>query len=166
MEISWFYHINPLLATFLLATLPIFELRAAIPIAIANFDIPLWQIFIISVIGSILPGILIVYFLGPVSNWLRKWKIFDKFFQWLFDRTRAKFDKKYAVWGKLALMFFVAIPLPGTGVWTGSVVAWLFNFEKKQALLYIILGAILAAILVTAISLGIFEAFKFLPIGK
>ena len=85
----------------------------------------------------------------------------DKFFKWLFARTRAKFDKKYAVWGKLALMFFVAIPLPGTGVWTGSLAAWLFNFNKKHALAYIGLGSILAGILVTLISIGAFTIFDF-----
>jgi uncharacterized membrane protein len=159
MDISWIYNIDPALATFLLSMLPIFELRAAIPIAIANFDLALWQIFAISVIGSFVPAILIIYFLGPVSNWLRKWSVLDKFFTWLFDRTRAKFDKKYAVWGKLALMFFVAIPLPGTGVWTGSLAAWLFNFEKKQSLIYIALGSLLAGILVTLISVGAFKIF-------
>jgi uncharacterized membrane protein len=162
MDISWVYNIDPALATFLLSMLPIFELRAAIPIAIANFDLALWQIFIVAVIGSYIPGVLIIYFLGPVSNWFRKWKVFDKFFTWLFDRTRAKFDKKYALWGRLALMFFVAIPLPGTGVWTGSLAAWLFNFDKKQSLLYIALGSILAGSLVTLISVGAFKIFDFI----
>jgi len=121
----------------------------------------LWQIFIVAVLGSFLPAIFIVYWLGPVSNWFRKWSVMDKFFKWLFARTRAKFDKKYAVWGKLALMFFVAIPLPGTGVWTGSLAAWLFNFNKKHALAYIGLGSILAGILVTLISIGAFTIFDF-----
>ena len=162
MDISWFYNIDPVLATFLLSMLLVFELRAAIPIAIANFDMALWQIFIVSVIGSFIPGIFIVYFLGPISNWFRKEKLFDRFFRWLFARTRAKFDRKYAVWGKLALMLFVAIPLPGTGVWTGSLAAWLFNFNKKESLIYIGLGSLIAGVLVTLISVGAFTIFDFI----
>lgn len=161
MDISWFYNINSVLATFLLSMLPIFELRGAIPLAITRFDMPLWQIFIVAVTGSFIPGIFIVYWLGPISNWFRKQSILDKFFRWLFDRTRSKFNKKYAVWGRLALMFFVAIPLPGTGVWTGSLAAWLFNFDKKQALVYIGLGSILAGLLVTLISVGVLKIFDF-----
>ena len=157
MDISWFYNINPVLATLLLSMLPIIELRGAIPLAIANFDLALWQIFTVSVIGSFIPAIFIVYWLGPVSKWFRKWKIFDRFFIWLFDRTRSKFDKKYAAQGKLALMFFVATPLPGTGVWTGSLAAWLFNFDKKQSLIYIALGSILAGVIVVTV----FKIFDF-----
>lgn len=160
MEISWIYNIHPLVATFLLSILPVFELRAAIPVVMANFDTPLWQIFVVAVLSSIIPGILIIYFLGPISNWLRRWKIFDRFFTALFARTRAKYDKKYAVLSKVALMLFVAIPLPGTGVWTGSLIAWLFNFDKQQALIYISLGSFLAGILVMMISLGAFKIFE------
>ncbi|MFA6466370.1 MAG: small multi-drug export protein [Patescibacteria group bacterium] len=160
MEISWIYNIHPLVATFLLSILPVFELRAAIPMVMANFDTPLWQIFVVAVLSSIIPGILIVYFLGPISNWLRRWKIFDRFFDALFARTRAKYDKKYAVLSKVALMLFVAIPLPGTGVWTGSLIAWLFNFDKQQSLIYIGLGSFLAGVLVMMISLGAFKIFE------
>lgn len=156
------HNLNPVLATFLLSMLPVFELRAAIPIAIGNFDIPLWYVFIISVIGSFIPAIFIVYWLGPISNWLSQWSVMNKFFIWLFARTRSKFNKKYAVWGKLALMIFVAIPLPGTGVWTGSLAAWLFNFNKQQALIYIGLGSVIAGLLVTLISVGVFTIFDFI----
>lgn len=160
MEISWIYNIHPLLATFLLSILPVFELRAAIPMVMANFNTPLWQIFVVAVLSSIIPGVLIIYFLGPISNWLRRWKIFDRFFDALFARTRAKYDKKYAVLSKVALMLFVAIPLPGTGVWTGSLIAWLFNFDKQQSLIYISLGSFLAGVLVMMISLGAFKIFE------
>jgi len=161
MDISWIYNINSALATFLMSMLPVLELRAAIPIAIANFNIPVIYIFCLAVIGSFIPGVLIVYFLGPISNYLRKWSYLDKFFIWLFARTRAKFDKKYTSWGKLALMLFVAIPLPGTGVWTGSLAAWLFDFNKKEALIYIGLGTVLAGALVTLISMGVITIFNF-----
>jgi len=160
MDIPWVYNISPALATLLLSMLPVFELRVAIPFAIANFSIPLWQIFIYSIIGSFIPAIFILYFLGPISNYLRKWSLGDRFFTWLFARTRAKFKQKYITWGKLALAFFVAIPLPGTGVWTGSLVAWLFNFNKQEALIYIALGSVLAGLIVVLISVGAFTIFE------
>ncbi|MBU1203037.1 small multi-drug export protein [Patescibacteria group bacterium] len=162
MDISWIYNIDPRLATFLLAMLPITELRASIPIALGNFGLPVYQAFYLSVIGNFIPAVLIVYFLGPISRWLRKVKIFDKFFVWLFARTRKRFDERYSLWGKISLLVFVAIPLPMTGVWTGSLAAWLFNIKKTDALIFIALGALVAGILVTLISLGAFSIFEFI----
>jgi len=152
---------HPALATFLLSMLPLAELRVAIPLAMANFDLATWQIFIVAVVGSFIPAVLILYFLEPISQWLSQWKVWDKFFKWLFYNTRKRFDQKYALWGRLALMMFVAIPLPGTGVWTGSLAAWLFNLGKKQSLIYIALGAILSGGIVTLITLGVLTIFKF-----
>ena len=160
MDIEWINNLSPQLATFLLAMLPITELRVSIPVALETFDLPIWQAYVLSVVGDIIPGVLIIYFIGPISRFLRKWRIADKFFVWLFAHTRSRFDAKYKVWGNLALLFFVAIPLPFTGVWAGSVAAWLFGIKKKDSLIYIILGAMLAGVLVTLISLGIFGFFK------
>ena len=161
MEFSWIYNISPHLATFFLAMLPVTELRASIPIALESFHLPVYQAFILSVVGGYIPGIVIIYYIEPISRWLRKKsKFFDRFFDWLFSRTRKKFNGKYAVWGNLALMLFVAIPLPGTGVWTGSLAAWLFNVKKRDALIFVGLGAILAGVLVTLISLGVINIFK------
>lgn len=160
MNIEWINNLSPQLATFLLAMLPITELRASIPIALETFHLPIWQAYFISIVGDIIPGFLIIYFIGPISRFLRKWKVADKFFAWLFARTRKRFDGKYKVWGNLALLFFVAIPLPFTGVWTGSIAAWLFGIKKKDALLYVSLGAMLAGVLVTLISIGVFGIFR------
>ena len=163
MEIfTWLSETSPQLATFLLAMLPVTELRASIPIALEVFHLPIWQAFIWSVLGDILPAILIIYYIGPISRWSRKrWRIADKFFTWLFARTRRKFDSSYATWGKIALMLFVAIPLPITGAWTGSIAAWLFDVEKKEAIAYVSLGVLIAAILVTLLTLGFINIFNF-----
>lgn len=162
MNFDFLNNIDPIFATFIMSMLPVAELRVAIPVAMANFDLPLWKILLAAILGSFVPAIVIIYFLGPISTWLRKWKTLDRFFTWLFDRTRHKFDEKYALWGNLALMFFVAIPLPGTGVWTGSLAAWLFGLNKKQALIYIAFGAILAGFLVALVFLGVFKIFDFI----
>lgn len=162
MDIAWVYNINPVLATLIMSMLPVLELRASIPIAMASFDLSVPMVLFLSVVGSFAPAPFVIYWLGPISRFLRKNKALDKFFGWLFARTRAKFDKKYALWGNLALMIFVAVPLPGTGVWTGSLAAWLFNFDKKQALLYVGLGTLIAGILVTLVSMGAFKFFDFI----
>lgn len=159
MDISWVYNINPLLATFLMSMVPVLELRAAIPIAVSSFNLSVYYIFLAAVLGSFVPALVIVYFLGPITKVLRKVKFLDRFFEWLFNRTRAKFNDKYALWGNLALMIFVAIPLPGTGVWTGSLAAWLFNFNKQQSLIYIFLGTLIAGIIVTLASVGAIKIF-------
>ncbi|RJQ33319.1 ligand-binding protein SH3 [Candidatus Parcubacteria bacterium] len=161
MELSFLNNLSPQLHTFFLAMLPIGETRVAIPVALENFHLPIWQAFTFSVLGSFVPAILIIYFIGPVSAWLiRNFKTAAKFFNWLFDRTRKKFAGKYETWGKLALMIFVAIPLPATGVWTGSLAAWLFAIDKKSSLIYIGLGTFISGIIVTIITLGIKNIFN------
>ena len=158
MDLNWINDISPALATFLLAMLPIAELRLSIPIALGALELPLWQAYIFSVIGNYIPAVLILYFFGPISKFLSKdEKIFAKFFSWLFTRTRNKFDKKYKTWGNIALLLFVAIPLPVTGAWTGALAAWLFGINKKDSLLYILLGILLSGIIVSLISLGVFK---------
>jgi uncharacterized membrane protein len=159
---DFIYSLPPQLATVLLAMLPVTELRFSIPFALEVLNLSVFEAFIWSIIGDIIPAFLIIYFIGPISKFLRKhWKAADRFFDWLFSRTRRKFSKSYTAWGKFALMIFVAIPLPGTGVWSGSIAAWLFDLSKKESLCYIIMGAILSGVLVTAISLGFFKIFNF-----
>jgi len=153
--IELFKNVPPQWATFLMATLPIAELRVALPLALTVYNLPLWQAFIFSVLGNIVPVFFILYFIDSVSKFLMaKIKIFNRFFLWLFARTRVKFEGKYARWGLLALAIFVAIPLPMTGAWTGALAAFLFQIPKKQAAIYIILGVLGAGIIVTILTLG------------
>ena len=161
MDFSWASNLPPQLATFLLAMLPIAELRVSIPLAIEVLDLDIYQAFLFSVLGSFVPAILIIFFIEPVAKFLRSnFKIFDKFFEWLFQRTRRRFADKYKIWGNLALMIFVAIPLPVTGVWTGSLAAWLFGIKRKEALFYIAMGTIIAGIIVSLVSVGFITIFS------
>ncbi len=103
-----------------------------------------------------IPVFFILWFLEPVSNWLRKnFQIFDKFFTWLFEYTRKRHAKKMGVYKELALIILVAIPLPMTGAWTGSLVAFLFGVPYKKALPLIFLGVLIAGVIVTLASIGI-----------
>lgn len=160
MNLELFTNLPPQLATFIIAMLPVTELRASIPFAIFHLNLSYYESFIYSVLGVIVPSFLIIYAVGPVSRFLmKKSKLAERFFNWLFERTRKKFKDKYADWGNLALMIFVAIPLPATGVWTGSLAAWLFGINKKESLTYISLGAFISGIIVLLISLGALKLF-------
>lgn len=158
---SFLSNISHGLATFLLAMLPMGELRASIPVGLLVFHLPLWQVFILSVLGNMVPAILIVYLLGPISDILRKIKVMDRFFSWLFAHTRKRFDGHYASWGNIALMVFVAIPLPVTGAWTGAAAAWLFGIKKTPAIFFIFCGVLLAGVIVSLVSLGALSLFNF-----
>lgn len=98
----------------------------------------------------------ILYLLGPIEHALSaRSRIAAHFFSWLFMHTRRKFTRKYERYGLIALCIFVAIPLPGTGVWTGSVAAWLFDIKKVSAMLAIAVGALIAGIVVTIATVGV-----------
>jgi uncharacterized membrane protein len=142
-----------LLFPFVLAMLPISELRGAIPYAWAQGVSPLLA-YIISVLGNLVPIPFLLLLLGPVSKKLRKFKLFDKFFSWWFSHAlkRSKIVEKYEAIG---LLLFVAIPLPVTGAWTGSVVAFLLGFKFKIAFPIITLGVGVAGIIVTIVCMGI-----------
>ncbi len=149
---GWFSHMNRYLATMLLAMIPLAELRGAIPIASQAFHMPLWQAFICAVIGNMIPIPFILLLLGPASEWLMKHsKVMERFFNWLFARTRRKLEKQYELYAEIALAVFVAIPLPLTGAWSGAVAAFLFDIPFKKALFWIFVGVLGAAVAVTAV---------------
>lgn len=153
--VNLFKDIPAELATVLIAMIPIAELRAALPIALTAYQLPIWEAFVLSVIGNMIPVFIILWLIEPVSKFLRRWKVFNRFFNWLFDRTRRKFYDKHAKWGDLALVIFVAIPLPATGAWTGSLAAWLFGIPMRRAVPLILTGVVIAGIIVGLLSLGI-----------
>jgi len=144
------------LTTFLLAMLPVTELRGAIPLALGVYKLSAAQALLWSVFGNLVPVFFLLLFLEPVAKYLgQKNYHLNLFFQWLFQRTRQKHSKRFALWGSLALIAFVAIPLPMTGGWTGSVAAFVFGVEFKKAFPLIALGVIIAGFIVTAASLGV-----------
>ena len=146
------------LQTFIIAATPILELRGAIPIALFNYELSIASAFIFSVLGNIFPVIFILLFFEKVSLFLRKRsKFFDKFFDWLFARTRRNHQGNYEKLKDLFLVIFVSIPLPITGAWTGSLCAFLFGIPFKRAFPLISLGVVIAGVLVTLISLGIIK---------
>lgn len=150
---------SPTAITFVLATLPISELRGALPYALLVGKTPLVQAYAVSVAGNMLPIPFILYFLEPCSNFLSRWPLGDRFIQWVFARTRARSEtvRKYET---LGLILFVAIPLPVTGAWTGSVAAFLFGLRKVPALAAVLCGVCIAGIVVSTLTLGVQGAFS------
>lgn len=144
--------------TFIIAALPVSELRGAIPVAL-SMKMPLFKAYWIAVLGNLLPVIPLLVALGPISARLRRFKPWHLFFEWLFERTKKRADlvEKY---GTIGLIMFVAIPLPVTGAWTGCVAASLFKIKFRHALIAITLGVLIAGIIVSAVSTGGFAFYR------
>jgi len=142
------------LYTILIAASPLVELRCAIPLAIGMFQFSWPKALFLSVLGNILPILPLYYFLRYFSDFLsRHFKIMDRFFDWLFSRTKAKTNEQFKKWGSLALVIFVAIPLPLTGAWTGTVAAFLFNINPIVAFGLVSLGVLIAGGIVTTLTI-------------
>lgn len=159
--VSVFQSVPSEVATVLTAMVPIGELRGALPIALTVYDMPFWQAYLLSVIGNMIPVALIIWFFDPVAEFLMQHsKFFKKFFEKLFEKTRSKHGKKFERWGALALITFVAVPLPITGAWTGSLAALLFGIPFKKAFPTILIGVMIAGLIVGALTLGTGSLFS------
>ncbi|MFH1755728.1 MAG: small multi-drug export protein [Candidatus Latescibacterota bacterium] len=152
--VSYLSQFSAEMATFILAMLPISELRGAIPYAITVGGLSWQDAYIIAVIGNFIPVLPILYLIGPVSERLRRIRLFNRFFDWLFARTRRK-GKLIERFEMIGLILFVAIPLPVTGAWTGSLAAFLFGVRKRLAIPAIIMGICLAGMIVTLATTGV-----------
>ena len=145
------------ISVILVAAMPISELRGAIPVAMMyGFD-PLTA-YLLAVIGNLIPVVPLLLWLEPVSNKLRRYKSWDKFFDWLFTRTHRRHSEYFEKYGTIALSLFVAIPLPVTGAWTGCAAAFVFGIKFRHAFPAVLLGVLVAGVIVTFTSLG-FLAF-------
>ncbi len=136
------------------AALPVSELRGAIPLAL-SLGISLPKAFWLAILGNCVIVAPALFLFLPVTNFLRKFKIWSKFFDWVFERTKKNSDaiQKYEA---LGLAIFVAIPLPMTGAWSGVIAASLFKIRFRYAFISIISGVICAGLIVSALcALGI-----------
>ncbi|MBC7084983.1 MAG: small multi-drug export protein [Methanomethylovorans sp.] len=160
MLISFFSDFPHWLATILLSSIPVSELRGAIPIAILQYQMHPAQAYILAVIGNMIPVIPLLLYLEPVSNYLRRFKFWDKFFNWLFNRTHRNHSATFEKYGTLGLAIFVAIPLPATGAWSGCAAAFVFGIGFRHALFAITIGVLIAGLIVTTVTLGGINLFN------
>lgn len=138
----------PQLAVFLIAMVPLVECRGAIPFGLVVLRLPLWEVLPLAIAGNILPVPFILLLIRPVIAWFKKTKLFRPLAEWLEAKADKKKDKvlKYS---ELGLFAFVAIPIPGTGAWTGALIAALLEMRVKNAFITILLGMICAALIMT-----------------
>ena len=147
-----------IVATFLVSMVPIIELRGAIPIGV-GYGLDYWVVVLVAVIGNIIPVPFIILFIRKIFELMRKWsKKLDGIVTKLEKRAESKSDvvQKYAFWG---LFVLVAIPLPGTGAWTGALVAAMLDMRLKRAFPAIAFGVITAAAIVTFVTYGADKLF-------
>ncbi|MCI8397639.1 MAG: small multi-drug export protein [Clostridia bacterium] len=139
--------------------IPIIELRGAIPIGVITFHLSYFEAFIISFIGNILPVYFIVKFIRPIFDLLGKIKILKKIIDWATEKATKKISEseKLKKATLLGVFLFVAIPVPGTGAWMGSLIANFLDLEAKKAVPVIVAGVFTAGIIMlglTAIANG------------
>lgn len=147
-----------LILTFLVAMVPVIELRGAIPFGVAR-GVGLWPSIIAAILGNLLPVPFIIRFIKQIFAWMRTWnKRLDALVNRLEARAEGKMDtvRRYAFWG---LVILVAIPLPGTGAWTGSLVAAMMDMSVKKSFPAIFLGVVIAAVVVSSITYGVTVVF-------
>lgn len=143
------------LIIFIISLMPILELRGGL-IAAALLGLKIVPSFIICFIGNIIPIPFILWLITPIFNWLKKTKLFRGIVVKLENKAMKKKDQIEKL-QYIGLMLFVGIPLPGTGAWTGCLIAALLNMDKKKAMLYAILGVIMAGIIMMIVSYGILD---------
>lgn len=138
---------------FIISMVPILELRGGL-IAASLLGIGVYKAIFLCVLGNIVPIPFILFFITPIFNWMKKTSLLRPMVEKLEKKSMSKSDQiqKYEFWG---LALFVGIPLPGTGAWTGALIASLLGIKTKKASLSIFIGIIIATVIMTLISYGV-----------
>lgn len=142
------------LTVFVISVMPVLELRGGL-IAARLLEMDVLKAFFFCFVGNMLPIPFILLFIRKIFDWMRKWKHFGKIILRLEKKAEKhrKTIEKYGVWG---LLILVAVPLPGTGAWTGALVAALMDLRMRRALPVITIGVFIAGLIVGGISFGLF----------
>lgn len=144
------------------AMIPIIELRGAIPLGM-GLDLQWWQSYLYAVIGNMIPVPFILLFITKIIAWMTRSRVkfFNKIGTWLTNKAEKNREKieKYSFWG---VCLFVAVPLPVTGAWTGSLVAATIGMKWWKAFLSCFIGVLIAGVIVTLIAYGALAAFTWL----
>jgi uncharacterized membrane protein len=151
--IELFGGINKELVIFIISLMPILELRGGL-LAATLLDVEFVRAAIICILGNVLPIPFVLLFLKYILKILSKWKFTTKIVNWLEKKVHDKREQidKYGYFG---LVLFVGIPLPGTGAWTGALVAVMLGLDRKKSFICILLGVLMAAVIMSILSYGI-----------
>jgi uncharacterized membrane protein len=150
-------YVSPELVVFIISMLPILELRGGL-VAASILGIPWQSASILCILGTVLPVPFILLFIQKILQWLTTIKLFEKLATHFINKAQKKGDemmKKYPKRIQIGLFLFVAIPLPGTGAWTGSLIASFLGLPLKKSIPPIVAGAIGAAIIMLVLAYGI-----------
>ena len=144
-----------------LSTLPITELRGAIPIGILLYEVHPLKTYVLCCLGNLIPILPLLFFFGKIEAFLQRNKFSNRFIQWYVAKVkkRTAVIDRFELWG---LAFFVAIPLPVTGAWTGSVAAFILGIGWKKAFFSISCGVFIAGGIVTFLTLCGYTFYSFL----
>ena len=151
--IELFGDLNKETVIFAISLMPILELRGGL-LAATLLHVDFFKALAICITGNVLPIPIILIFLEKILKLFEKWKVTKKIVTWLekkVDTKRSQIDK----YGYLGLILFVGIPLPGTGAWTGSLLAIMLGLNKKKSFICILIGVLLAAVIMSIVSYGI-----------
>lgn len=140
-----------LLISFLMAAVPLIEQRGAIPYGIFSGQ-PAWLVFVVALVGSLVPVPFILLLFNKIYQWLLKWKFFSRLVKHI-DKKIAKNQATFEKYEELALIIFIAIPLPTTGLWTGSAIAAFLKLDFKKSMACAAIGGALSAIVITMLCL-------------
>jgi uncharacterized membrane protein len=159
--VQFIINFPPIIAVALLTIIPFLELRASIPIGIWALKMNWWEVFLIAVIANII--------IAPIAYWIfkeaihifRKIKFVDKLYHKTIEKVQKKTHKFIEKYGPLGLALFIGVPLPGSGVYSGSVAAVVFDLDFKKFMIASIIGVLIAAIAVTLIVLTGSSAMSF-----
>jgi len=138
--------------TVFLSFLPVSELRGAIPFAMAN-QVPWYTAFVLAVFCNSLVAPVCWIFLSTLHRLFLKMEWYKRFFENFIERARNKLHKNVERWGWLGVALFVAIPLPLTGAWTGTLGAWVLGLSRRRTMAAVILGVVAAGVIVTSVIL-------------
>lgn len=147
------------LYVFFLSMVPVIELRGAIPLG-AILKLPLWSNYLVSTIGNFLPVPFILLFIRYILEWMKKTKRLAPIALWL-EKKAERGSERVQKYASLGLLLFVAIPLPGTGAWTGALVAALMRMKMKYALPSILGGVLIAGVIMALASYGVVAGLAF-----
>ena len=149
-------YVSKEIVVFLISMVPILELRGGLIVS-KLLEVPITTAVPLCIIGNIIPIPFILLFIKQIFKWMKKIKVFRGLVEWLEAKAMGKSDniRKYEFWG---LVLFVGIPLPGTGAWTGSLIAALLDVDFKKAILAELLGIAIATVIMSIFSYGLLGA--------
>ena len=150
---------NPWILTIIGTIMPVLELRWGIPYAILNGINPL-KAFLVCVFLNILIIPIIFFFLDYINKYLMRIKSWNRFFIYYLNKKIDKVKRKYEILSFFVLFLFVAIPFPGTGAYTGVLLAWFFKLDRKKSIITIALGVLSAGIITTMLTIFGISFFK------